>query len=427
MGYAVVKWDNKDEQPGKWGEYRIDGKFDLISVDSADDGGVADKLFGSALGMFGLSSTDAPADDGTKQQLDCFLEFSPVNPENKLALWVEVFDEGFGQKGVANEETKGFYRGAIRYREAGATAVAIVELNKLPTDSKFLVISARPYSGLKLKDFESASLTIKTVDHEIPQLTFDSETLEKKFTAAGNNEGFIFWIFARFRGKKDTEDRWIAIKPGSAPFAPGRGYDSILAVSAQLEKAKLKRDTDKAFAKDNVDLLEKIKETIIQSGAEQKAKAEIKRQIDEMAKKFEATFLKQGKAPAVAKAMAQKYATLQFGKVQGERYQKVMKTRLIQYVKSGKPVPEATALAKKDALDIVTFGGNKAKFLEEAQADMAKVEEAQTEAKKKAEEEYKNSFAGQAFGFFGAEDDEEETKPKSKKKAKPEATASKKS
>ena len=417
-GYAAVKWDDKHGVSGKWGEYRIGagGKFDLISVDAADDAGI----LSSALGFFGFGGTQEEGEElsSSREQLDIFFGCVPnKGVAAKCSLWLEVFDESLSLKGVANEETKGFFRGSVRHREMGAKTALVVELNKLPDDAKFLVLSCRLQPGAKLKEFGTPNMLIKAVNREIPDLTLDSSSLEKKFLTHGSNEAYICWLFFKLKPKGDFEERWFAAKPHQAPFSPGRGSIASQAINEELSRLKAKRD-DKKFVADCVNIHTAILDQTVEGEAESKAKEAANKQIDEMATKYEQAFVKQGKPAPMAKVLAKKFAALQFQKIQGAKYKKVLQIKLVGYVRAGKSVPVAQALAKKDAMNEVLFGNSKDALIKEARAHVEE-DEANAKAKvKQQEEEYKNSYAGMAWGLIGAGPDEEEEDDESKKKKK---------
>ena len=394
-GYAIVKWDKSETSPGNWGEYRIgaDGKFDLISTDAADDAGLVGNMLGSALGLFGIDSgPTAPSESGFGDQLEVFL--TSASSTQLMAVWLEVFDAELNPLGVANEETKGYYRGAVRYRELDRNKLALViEFAKLPTEAVFLALSARPVPPARLRDFSDGSLTVQTSGKEIFTLTYDSESFKRSLLIQSRaQEGFIFWIFAKSKAKQEVVDKWFALPAKSAAFSPGRGSDSAEAVKQQIEKvAKLK---DFASHEGLIDLHAAITNIKVLVGAEARATELIRNKIDSMAANLAKKLIAEGKPPQAAEIIAKKIVASKYSKAQAVRYQAVLKGRLITYLRKGKPRATAAALAKQDALHSIIFAGNRASLMQAARTDTEGRDRAVEEAKK---EEIKAAEAGIFF------------------------------
>ena len=398
-GFALVKWDKSEKSPGIFAEYRIgaEDKFDLILTDAADDAGIVGNVVASALGIFGISSAPTQSADGG-DQLDMF--FTAVSKDKQMSLWLEVFDADSQLKGAANEENKVAFKGAVRYRDLDKNKLAIVvEFGKLPPEATYLVLSARPMPPAKFRDFSGGTLSIQSSGKDIFSLNVDGEHFKKVLAKEGAQEGYIFWIFAKTRGKKDVIDKWFAVSAKDAAFSPGRGGDSVNAVGLQVQKVAARKD----IAKDDksVNIHAAINEIIIVANAEAKAREAINKQIDSLAATFERKFIAAGQPPQIAKALAKKSAGAQYSKAQGDRYQKILKTRVLVHLKQGKPEATAIALAKQDAVHAITFAGDRADLMRVARQEAEQRDKEAEDAKREEQKAAESSIFAGASSLFG--------------------------
>jgi hypothetical protein len=409
--YAVVLWDDKTS-----GEFSIgaDDKFDLLLENDADEAGMYDSL----MNVFGFGSSAAPGDeDGLKkQQIELFLTSSASEGGSSLILETAVFDSYAVLQTTVDAKTKTGLKGAIRYRDGGENVSAmVIELQKIPSDVQFLIVLCR-----KRKDKESLEIPNKLLSEL--QLTVKSfgqmasgiipTDYKKSLMEHGSAEGLVVTALCRFTNKSG-ETEWLALQKFSHFESVKKLSKLSDSLSPALTKVQEKLSKDKKFVKEQVNVADVLRELELESLAQQKAKEGISKQVDEIAAKLEANLRKAGRPEKVAKAVAKQQATLQFQKVQGAQYNAVLKKKLQEFLRAGKPGPIAVAMAKKEAQNFIAFGGKSDVFHEQARKELEAEEAA---IKQKAEEEYNNSYAGQAANLFGVSGGSSDTKKKKKKK-----------
>jgi hypothetical protein len=435
-GYANVELDGgKGVQ-----EFAIGGetgrKFELQFEDEGDQTGVVDKVMANMFSVFGFNDDhEADSKFDRKRQIECFFqqlrpsaasraddEDSPageggeVPRQSFVHLTLEAFDEDLNVKATVGDggqmgASKTAFKGAARFKEVGkGVSAVVVELQKLPDDVQFLAFSVRMEPGKKLR--QGALTALGASLRGFGKVVSEVGELGQKFEKNGANEGFMLYVVSKKKVKGEIDPVWIAVDKYQTAFTPAGGSE---AVASFVSKVKEKRDKDKSFVSENVNVIAKLVELEIQYIAEQKAKVKIAEDIDNLATKFTEMFIKQGKPPAAARVIAKKYAAVQFQKVQGARYQQILRARLPLYVRAGKQPQLALQLAKADALKAITFGSRGQALLSEARDQVLAEEDKIKDLKIREKEAYKNSWAGFASGMLWGDSDQDDKKKKRKK------------